>query len=109
MEVTSEDDWKGKNYFYGLWSYYRESDYSDLKKCMHSLCQSDQKENLNEMIRLLIENGGVVSPDTLTLTYIAYEKTKQKQREVLQRIERRNTWASTQKNWIQSMTEGYRF
>jgi uncharacterized membrane protein YheB (UPF0754 family) len=68
---------------------------------MHSLCQSDQKENLNEIIRLLIENYCDVTQ--YTLTYIAYDKTKEKQHEILQSILKRSTMESIKKNWIQSI------
>jgi DhnA family fructose-bisphosphate aldolase class Ia len=62
---------------------------------MHSLCQSDQKENLNEIIRLLIENYCDVTQ--YTLTYIAYDKTKEKHDEILQSILKSSTMESIKK------------
>jgi hypothetical protein len=102
MEVDGEDDWERKNKFYGLWSY-REKDYSDFKKCMDALCQSDQKENLNEMIRLLIENSCVVT--SYTLTSIAYEMRKERRHEIVQYIAGCCGKVRIEKEWIQHMND----
>jgi hypothetical protein len=106
MEVDDKEDWERNNNFYGLWSYWpTEEDYNDFKKCMHSLCQSDQKENLNEIIRLLIENCCVVT--SYTLTCIAYEMRKERRNEIVQYIAGCCGKVRIEKEWIQHMTQGF--
>jgi hypothetical protein len=104
MEVDGEDDWERNKKYYGLWSY-REKDYSDFKKNMHSLCQSDQKENLNEMIRLLMENFCVVTP--YTLTCISYEMRKERRHEIVKYLAGCCGKVHIEKEWIQHMTQGF--